>query len=112
MSSYNKGAYFERRCRKALEKQGFFVVRSAGSRGPADLVAFKTGMNKRTLLIQCTLDKGSKNITDFRRLCSVAQKTGCYPVLAVREAFRGPIRWFRVADPLGALEELPKWLIG
>lgn len=40
MSAYRKGASFERRIKKILEAKGMFVVRSAGSKGPVDLVAF------------------------------------------------------------------------
>ncbi len=34
-----KGYLFEIRCRKQLEKDGYLVIRSAGSKGVADLVA-------------------------------------------------------------------------
>ena len=38
-ASYRKGANFERRVRKKLERMGAFVVRSAGSKGVFDLIA-------------------------------------------------------------------------
>ncbi len=41
MSRYSKGARFERRVKKYLEDLGFYCVRSAGSRGEFDIVAFK-----------------------------------------------------------------------
>ena len=37
---YEKGIRFERRCKKKLELEGYTVIRSAGSHGPFDLVAF------------------------------------------------------------------------
>ena len=40
MTSYSKGASFERKIKKILEAKGMFVVRSAGSKGPVDLIAF------------------------------------------------------------------------
>ena len=40
MTSYQRGYKFERRVREHLEKQGYWVIRSAGSRGLADLAAF------------------------------------------------------------------------
>jgi len=39
--SYRKGASLEYKVKAELEKQGFFVIRSAGSHGLADLVAIK-----------------------------------------------------------------------
>lgn len=48
---YNKGANFERTIKKFLENTGHFVVRSAGSKGPVDLVSIdKMGA---VTLIQC-----------------------------------------------------------
>lgn len=37
---YGEGAYAERLLKKKLEGEGCFCVRSAGSRGPVDLVVF------------------------------------------------------------------------
>jgi Holliday junction resolvase len=39
MSRYAVGRRLEWRVRRLLEEQGYFVVRSAGSRGRADLIA-------------------------------------------------------------------------
>lgn len=41
MTNYAKGANFERLLGKRLEKQGYFVVRSAGSHSAVDLVAIR-----------------------------------------------------------------------
>lgn len=43
MSHYAQGAAFERKTRKHLEENGYEVIRSAGSKGKVDLVAFKRG---------------------------------------------------------------------
>ncbi len=43
MSKYRKGAYYERKVLHQLEKDGWYVVRSAGSKGALDLVAIKDG---------------------------------------------------------------------
>jgi Holliday junction resolvase len=40
MTNYQSGARLERLARAQLERQGFTVVRSAGSKGPVDLVAW------------------------------------------------------------------------
>lgn len=39
MTNYNIGRSAEWKARRALEKRGYLVLRSAGSRGPFDLVA-------------------------------------------------------------------------
>jgi len=39
--NYANGAVFERFIKKAYESQGFFVIRSAGSKSPVDLIAWK-----------------------------------------------------------------------
>ena len=43
MSKYQDGANFERRVRRSLETQGWYVIRSAGSHGLVDLIAFRQG---------------------------------------------------------------------
>jgi len=40
MSNYRRGRAGEYRAKAALERAGFCVIRAAGSKGPADLVAF------------------------------------------------------------------------
>lgn len=44
MRSYRKGYRYEQKARKQLEAAGYNVIRSAGSKGPADLVAVKVTM--------------------------------------------------------------------
>lgn len=55
MNRYGKGAAFERAIAQALRSKGIWVVRSAGSKGPADLVAWCGG---RKALIQCKAGGG------------------------------------------------------
>jgi Holliday junction resolvase len=50
MTQYERGANFERRVKRWLEGQGYFCVRSAGSKGPVDLVAVGP---YETVLVQC-----------------------------------------------------------
>jgi Holliday junction resolvase len=40
VSAYTRGARLERVARKTLERDGYIVTRSAGSKGPVDLVAW------------------------------------------------------------------------
>lgn len=42
-TNYHRGAEREHYIKKKLEKQGYFVIRSAGSHSPVDLVAIKKG---------------------------------------------------------------------
>lgn len=54
--NYVSGCNFERRVKKHLEKLGYYVIRSAGSKGQIDIVAVSTDfmhMRMDTLLIQC-----------------------------------------------------------
>ena len=41
MTNYSRGAAFERRIKKDLEKRGYYAIRSAGSHGLIDIAAFK-----------------------------------------------------------------------
>jgi len=57
MTAYARGAAFERRVRRLLEEDGWFVVRSAGSRGAVDLIALRERGNVlRVQLISCKLN--------------------------------------------------------
>lgn len=58
MTNYSRGAAFERKIKKEYESLGLLVIRSAGSRGPADLVV--VGAKGETWLIQCKLRKPTK----------------------------------------------------
>jgi len=49
MSNYQRGARLERLARAQLERAGYYVMRSAGSKGACDLVAWN---DKCTRLIQ------------------------------------------------------------
>jgi holliday junction resolvase Hjr len=49
-SNYRAGGDLERAAKAHLEDNGYYVVKSAGSKGTADLVAIKRG---EILLIQC-----------------------------------------------------------
>ena len=54
--NYESGRRFEYRVKEYLEKKGYYVMRSAGSKSPFDLIAIQTkGMSSiaPTILIQC-----------------------------------------------------------
>ena len=61
MTRYSNGANFERQIKKAFEDSGWWVQRSAGSHGEADLVALAA--NCRPVLVQCKKEE-TKSIND------------------------------------------------
>lgn len=56
------------------------MLRSAGSHGPADLVAVKKG--RPTLLIQCKKGMGSVDVEEHNKLYRTALESGSLPVIA------------------------------
>lgn len=72
--SYRKGFRLEHKVKQLLEKEGFFVVRSAGSRGIADLVAIKPPssiFSRHTIyLVQVSVNpKPASEINELLRKC-------------------------------------------
>lgn len=51
MTNYRRGYAAELRAKRILERQGWFVIRSAGSHSPLDLVAFR-GLLTRGVFIR------------------------------------------------------------
>jgi Holliday junction resolvase len=77
-SGYRRGADLERAAKHYLEDNGYYVIKSAGSKGVADLVAIKPG---ETLYVQCKLD--GYLLPDERvRFRQAALKSGAVPVVA------------------------------
>jgi len=79
-SQYALGRSFEYRTRDIFEKAGYFVFRSAQSRGVADLIAFKKG---KVLFIQCKRSGGIEKaeVNKLLRVCSEIEVT---PIIAER----------------------------
>lgn len=61
MAEYANGRTFEYLLRDWYVKKGYLVIRSAGSRGPADLLAINS---KEVVLIQCKKERKKKNYMD------------------------------------------------
>ena len=80
MSRYKKGADFERRVKKLLRELGFYVVRSAGSRGAFDLIAFKC------LVFGVQVKVSEKNLTvdEIDKAIEEAKPYNIIPLFAVR----------------------------
>jgi Holliday junction resolvase len=79
--NYVSGARFERRVKEYYENMGYFVVRSAGSHSPVDLVAIKK--NGSALFIQCKTD-GKMSPKEKAELIAVSKKAGAIPLVAWR----------------------------
>lgn len=79
----DRGDRFERLCRLALSNQGWLVVRSAGSLGCADLVAFRA--DHQPWFISC---KATQNPylrpAEWLRLYNTAISVNAVPVLAYK----------------------------
>ena len=52
--NYQNGANFERKVKKELEEQGWWVARTAGSHSIVDLICIKRG--NKPLMLQCKLN--------------------------------------------------------
>ena len=81
---YRIGRAFEYRCKKHFEKQGYWVMRSSGSHGQADLLAIGRG---EILLIQCTTNEKMKSEKEIKALKDLAKSMAlpCFAVLATRK---------------------------
>lgn len=68
MTNYSRGADFERALKREYEADGFFVVRSAGSRGAIDLMGIHP--DGRTFALQAKLGtptaRERASIKDFK----------------------------------------------
>jgi len=73
MSKYRRGYRLELRAQDELQAQGWIVIRSAGSKGPADLVALREG--SRSQLIQVKSD-GYLPPKERQELLDEAEKAG------------------------------------
>ena len=79
MSNKSSGTDFERKVKRHLEKLGYCAVRSAGSSGPADVVALKFGC--MPLFVQCKKN-GRLDAGEWNELLDFSLKAGAMPVLA------------------------------
>ena len=79
-TNYARGRSFENRVRKYLTKADFFTIRSAGSKGKADLVAISPG-GKTVLFVQCKRS-GLIDREEWNELLELASHHGALPILA------------------------------
>jgi len=103
LTNYEKGARFERKIKKILEAKGFFVTRSAGSKGPVDLLAvirdvMPTSEDPRTVrfvpwVLFIQVKTGIINCHEVAALTDLARKYGATPVFARRRIRAGYIQF-------------------
>lgn len=81
-SNRQRGDYFERQTRDALAALGWVVIRAAGSKGPADLVALR--QHHPPMLISCKL-AGYCPPRERANLLHAAALSGARPIIASRD---------------------------
>ena len=81
MSKYSVGANFERTIKKKLEKENWFVLRSAGSHSVVDLVCFRGG---EVRLVQCKID-GYLSPNEREQILALADENRFCAYLVKRE---------------------------
>lgn len=86
MTAYRNGTAFELRVKADLERDGYVVIRSAGSKGEADLWASKVG---QLLLIQCKRSAPLLPPRERRALLNTAYKADALALVAFMPGVRG-----------------------
>lgn len=85
--SYRKGAKLEYVVKSKFEKEGYYVVRSAGSHGIADLVAIYPPLfyhlGNKVILVQCSVKP--KSNSEINKLLSLCSRLRTVPCLAFKE---------------------------
>ena len=76
--NYVNGRSFEYRVKRRLEADGYYVVRSAGSKGKVDLLAVKDG---NAAFVQCKRH-GAIDKEEANKLYEISLQFGGAPVLA------------------------------
>lgn len=76
---YAKGRRFEYRVRDLLEESGYYVIRSAGSKGIVDLAAFKITV---VLFIQCKNNSNALSHEEWNKLFLKSRELGTTPIHA------------------------------
>jgi Holliday junction resolvase len=104
MNAARRGAHFERRVRRLLEAEGWYVVRMAGSRGVADLLALRpAGTSAEARFVQVKVRKHALGPKAREELAKVAWYAGGTPWLV----YRGPAarRYAVILEALPAFAE-------
>ena len=100
--SYRKGASFEYRIKNDLEKNGYYVMRSAGSHGIVDLIALKFG---EMLLIQAKSNSLILNYQEWNAVVKLSRDVGGTPIHALkvgRKLIYRKLHGYRASRTVGA----------
>jgi len=87
VTAYERGADFERKVKDDLMVRSWFAVRSAGSHGKVDILAYH---ETYALFIQCKKD-GAFSPKEKKELLRLAKKHSAVPLLADKHC--GAIRY-------------------
>lgn len=85
---YKKGYKFERDLKQELEKKGWKVIRSGGSKKP-DLIAAKKG---KIIIIECKITQNNKaylNEDEVQNLKKCAKEFNCEGMYAIKQKHKG-----------------------
>jgi Holliday junction resolvase len=82
-AKYVAGRTFEYKVKKQLEDEGYFCVRSAGSKGQVDIIA--VAPDGFCFFIQCS--RAKKNKAECTRLYELAHSHSAGPVVAYPDRF-------------------------
>ena len=92
MSGYSDGRKLEYRVQADLEADGYWTIRAPGSKGKADVVAFKPG--PEILFVQCKIS-GDMGPDERAALVELAARFGAVPIKA---------RWVKVGRAARTVE--------
>ena len=97
MTRYSTGRTFEYKVRSLLEESGWWVVRSAGSKGVADLVGVSEA---EVILVQCKHGAQPFSTREWNELYRTASAVGATPILARSTAERGRagVEWWQLGS--------------
>lgn len=85
---YERGRAFEYKMMTYYRRRGYYVTRSAGSHGAADLVAVKK--NERPIFIQCKTGTAKVDMDEHNKLFRAALGAGARAIIVSKEV-REPI---------------------
>lgn len=79
-TGYRLGVALEYRVKQLLERDGYYVIRAAASKGIVDLIALKP---HQTLMVQCKRS-GALPPSEWNELFGLAERLGAVPLMAVK----------------------------
>jgi Holliday junction resolvase len=91
-TNYERGRELEYDAMAVLRANGYYAIRSAGSKGAVDVCAIKRG---QVLFVQCKRQQKTFGSTEWNALCEAAAGSGALAILAERDPGK-PIRWWQL----------------